>query len=162
MAGFNDFIQTELPLRPFTVTDGAAGQIPVRSNNPLAVRELVWISPQDLGGGSTGSAIQLEVGENLSLGDPVYVAAGKLYKADNVTNFNVIGLMSATVALGLLGTAKTSGAVQLNALTPDSTYFLGGGSMTLSPPTSGRVIRLGRSVSSTLFLLSIGGSVLLA
>lgn len=42
MATFNDFVQTELPLRPFVATDGTAGQTLVRSNNPLAPRELVW------------------------------------------------------------------------------------------------------------------------
>lgn len=39
---FSDFVSTELPLRPFVSTDGVAGQTLVRSNNPLAPRELVW------------------------------------------------------------------------------------------------------------------------
>lgn len=163
MPGFNDFIQSELPLRPFTTADGLVGQIPVRSGNPLAARELVWIDPDALVAGvSTGSVVQLEAGENLVQGDPVRVTAGKLYKADNVNNFNVVGLVEASVTAGAQATAKTSGLVQLNALTPDSTYFLGGGSMTLNPPTSGRVIKMGRSLSSTSFLLGIGGSVLLS
>lgn len=42
MADFNSFVQLELPKRPFVDTDGIVGQILVRSNNPLAVRELVW------------------------------------------------------------------------------------------------------------------------
>ena len=42
MATFNDFVQTELPLRPFVAVDGNAGQTLVRSTNPLAPRELVW------------------------------------------------------------------------------------------------------------------------
>lgn len=45
MSGFNDFVQTELPLRPFVRTDGQEGQTLVRSNNPLAPREMVWATP---------------------------------------------------------------------------------------------------------------------
>ena len=42
MADFNTFVQLELPKRPFVDDDGAPGQILVRSNNPLAPRQLVW------------------------------------------------------------------------------------------------------------------------
>ncbi len=45
---FNDFVQTELPKRPFTNADGAAGQIPVRSTNPLAARELEFADLTDV------------------------------------------------------------------------------------------------------------------
>ncbi len=42
MADFNEFVQLELPRRPFVSTDGGPGQVLVRSNNPHAIRELVW------------------------------------------------------------------------------------------------------------------------
>jgi len=45
MAGFNDFIQTELPKRPFTNEDGVPGQLLARSTNLLAPREAIWIDP---------------------------------------------------------------------------------------------------------------------
>ena len=48
---FNDFVEAELPLRPSVATDGAAGQILVRSTNPLAPREMVWANQS--GGFST-------------------------------------------------------------------------------------------------------------
>lgn len=48
MADFNTFVQTELPKRPFVSTDGAAGDVLVRSSNPLAVRELTWVSSASL------------------------------------------------------------------------------------------------------------------
>ena len=51
MATFNDFVQTELPLRPFVATDGTAGQTLVRSSNPLAPRELIWADGAGGGGG---------------------------------------------------------------------------------------------------------------
>ena len=41
-SSFNNFIQRELPKRPFTDSDGSEGQILVRSNDPLKARELVW------------------------------------------------------------------------------------------------------------------------
>ena len=55
MATFNDFVQTELPLRPFVATDGTAGQTLVRSNNPLAPRELVWADGVSGVGTGTGT-----------------------------------------------------------------------------------------------------------
>ena len=58
MATFADFVQTELPLRPFVSTDGAAGQTLVRSTNPLAVRELVWADAAAGAKGDTGAAGQ--------------------------------------------------------------------------------------------------------
>ena len=51
MSGFNDFVATELPLRPFASQDGTEGQIPVRSSNPLAPRELVWVDASTIVGG---------------------------------------------------------------------------------------------------------------
>lgn len=43
MTTFNEFVQTELPKRPFTETDGAAGQVLVRSGNASHPLELVWV-----------------------------------------------------------------------------------------------------------------------
>lgn len=43
MSGFTDFVTIELPKRPFVETDGAPGQMLVRSDNPLAARQLVWV-----------------------------------------------------------------------------------------------------------------------
>lgn len=58
MTGFTDFVSTELPKRPFTSGDGLAGQILVRSSNPLAVREMVWADAPS--GTSTGGYIAAE------------------------------------------------------------------------------------------------------
>jgi len=56
---FSDFVQVELPLRPFVAVDGVAGQTLVRSTNPLAPRELVWVDTS--GGGSGQSAFDIAV-----------------------------------------------------------------------------------------------------
>ncbi len=77
MSGFEDFVTLELPKRPFTATDGAAGQVLVRSSNPLAARELVWADM------STGGTPTVIAGENIS-GHTAYVIStgGKAYIAD--------------------------------------------------------------------------------
>ena len=43
MSSFEDFVFLELPKRPWIQNDGAAGQLPVRSNDPLKRLELVWV-----------------------------------------------------------------------------------------------------------------------
>lgn len=42
MSSFNNFVQVELPKRPFTNDDGTDGQILVRSSNSEKPRELIW------------------------------------------------------------------------------------------------------------------------
>jgi hypothetical protein len=49
---FNDFIQIELPKRPYMEVDGLPGEIPVRSVNVDRPRELVWVSPNDFATGN--------------------------------------------------------------------------------------------------------------
>lgn len=56
---FQDFITTELPLRPFVSTDGLAGQTLVRSTNPLAPREMVWA---DVGTGQSAYDLAVSLG----------------------------------------------------------------------------------------------------
>lgn len=55
MSGFDDFVITELPKRPFVQTDGLPGQMLIRSTNTLASRELVWTDVT--GGGGSGQKI---------------------------------------------------------------------------------------------------------
>lgn len=77
MSAFEDFIALELPKRPFTAGDGAAGQVLMRSSNPLAVRELVW------GDMVTGGPATLIAGEAIS-GHTAYIVGegGKAFIAD--------------------------------------------------------------------------------
>ena len=101
MANFEEFVQAELPTRPFVGSDGAAGQILVRSNNPLAVRELIW---SNLPTGNTGSDAE---------------ASAATYSYDGVGNLTGItetvnGLTRSTVL-----TYNASDAVQTVAVTYD-------------------------------------------
>jgi hypothetical protein len=65
MPTFEEFVQIELPKRPFCAGDGLPGQVLVRSSNPQAVRELVWADAAPGGGGSGGAGS----GEILDGGD---------------------------------------------------------------------------------------------
>lgn len=96
MTGFTDFVTLELPKRPFTNSDGAPGQVLVRSSNPLAVRELVWADM------ATGGPATVVAGEAISGHVPyVFGASGLAFAAscDNPAHQFVAGLtISAAVA----------------------------------------------------------------
>ncbi len=67
MATFEEFVQTELPKRPFCASDGLPGQVLTRSANPLAVRELVWAdAPSGGGNGGAGSGEILDGGDRMN------------------------------------------------------------------------------------------------
>ena len=115
--------------------------------------------------GATGpgvSLLSLEAGETLIVGDPVWVSANKLYKADNVTSYKIVGVVTTAALAGLLATATTAGLVTLSGLSVGSPYFLGNGIITASAPTSGYIVRVGQAISGTSLLLNIEEPVLLA
>lgn len=115
--------------------------------------------------GASGAAvftITLEAGENLVVGNPVWVNANKLYIADNITNFRVVGIVTTAALIGLPAVATTAGQVTLSGLTPNSPYFLGGGIITAIASASGYIIRMGQAVSSTALILNIEEPILLS
>lgn len=104
-----------------------------------------------------------EAGENLVIGDPIWVASdNKFYKADNVTNPQVIGLITTAALTGFLASATISDKVTLSGLTPVTPYFLGNQVITSTPPSSGNVIRLGLAISTTELILNIEEPILLS
>lgn len=106
--------------------------------------------------------ISRQAGEDLIVGDPVYVSANLLYKADNVTNPRVVGVVTTAALTGFSAIATISGKITLSGLTDATPYFLGNLIITSSAPSSGRVIRMGTSISTTEFLLNIEEPILLA
>lgn len=62
---FNDFVSTELPLRPFAPTDGAPGQVLARSGNADRPRETVWV---DLPSGPGAANISADQDNRLTRG----------------------------------------------------------------------------------------------
>lgn len=99
MSGFNDFVSLELPKRPFTDTDGAAGQILARSSNPLAARQLVWVDlpstvPQRVAGATIGGHLALVLGVDgqaypASCLDPLHQFVDSISLGAAIATYNV-------------------------------------------------------------------------
>jgi hypothetical protein len=117
MAGFNDFVQVELPLRPSVASDGPAGHVPVRSTNALAVRELVWKDP------------------NRFIADSLATAATYGYNASgniNLITETLAGGTQTTVITYNLDETVNSVAVTFNGSTRTDTYSYDGDGNILS------------------------------
>lgn len=118
--------------------------------------------PAGPAGGSSGGTLTLQAGENLAVGDPVYVSANTFFKADNTTNFKSVGIVPTATLAGFSVMVTTSGAITLTGLTPNSFYFLGSGIITTVAPITGYVVRLGQAISSTTLLVNIEEGILLS
>lgn len=106
--------------------------------------------------------LELEAGEDLLAGDPVCVITNKFYKADNVTNFRVIGVITEDVLSTFSGRAITSGKLLFSGLTPGTIYYLGNEILDSTVPTSGMVVRIGQALTSSIFLVNIEEPILLS
>lgn len=156
---FADFIQVELPKRPFAETDGAAGQVLARSNRPERPRELVWVDVSGLS--ASANELELEAGEDLEAGTPVMVVGNKLYAADQMTNPYILGIIVTSVSAGFLATICTGGRLNLSGLVAGVPYYVGAGVITNVPPTSGYLIRVGMAATSSVLLVEIEAPILL-
>lgn len=82
MASFNEFVELELPKRPFAETDAPApGYVAVRDDNMLAPRKMKWVAPESIG---TPSYVEMTAAMPLS-GQRVIAAGpdGKAVYADS-------------------------------------------------------------------------------
>ena len=155
---FNDFVQIELPKRPFTEVDGLPGQTLVRSSNVLAPRELVWVD-------TDVSVATYTAGIALSGQRAVVLNSSKqLIYATNSDVTHAVKILGITLGAALAG---GSIAVQregvLNEVswtwTPGLPIFLGdNGALTQTPPASPSKfsITLGFAEDATTMLVSIG------
>lgn len=153
MAGFNDFIQTELPLRPFVQNDGVAGQILVRSGNPLAVREMIFVDAPTSGAGSNTS-LSLIADVNLSGHRAIALTAeGKAIYADHTLSHSavVIGITTGAAMAGATATVQTSGKLTEPSWNwvPGIVYVGTSGGLTQTAPTVGFVMAIGTALSAT-------------
>ena len=159
MPTFEEFVQTELPTRPFVATDGAAGQVLMRSSNPLAVRELTW---GDVPGvGAPTSHVQLEAGQDMAAGTPVKVVANVFVPA-GTNDPHVLGLLRSAAIAGQTATAQSSGTLTLTGLTPGAFYYLGDGSITATPPTSGYLVLIGSAITASMMAINLAPPIYLA
>lgn len=153
MAGFNDFVQTELPKRPFTSEDGNPGDIPVRSSNALAARELVWVSPSSLVGGRVSLRSYGPVSAHRAM---AVLDSGELQYAQLSAPEKYVGLsLNAVAGAGELVVVQFRDVVEeLSWNWMVGPVFLGvNGILTQTPPTSGCVMEIGSAISATKILL---------
>ena len=115
-----------------------------------------------LSGGADAASLSLEAGENITLGDPLYVSANKFYIADNITNFRVVAIAAATTTIGLTCEGRTSGSLTLAGLSVGTPYFLGNLAIQNASPVTGYVVSVGQAVRADLLLVNIEESILLS
>ena len=166
MPSFEEFVQTELPKRPFTDADGTSGQVLCRSGNPLHPLELVWC---DLPG--VVSPTTYTAGANLSGHRMVLLDASRnaIY-ADNATGTHAAQVLGMTKGAATLGT-QVEVLRNVEVLEPTWSWIHGGaiylganGLLTQTPPTSPAVFSLcvGFATASNRMFVSIGTPIFLA
>lgn len=106
--------------------------------------------------------ILLAAGEDLLEGTPVKVVANLVYAASSAQANAVVGIVRTSVLTGFQATICTGGKLALSGLNPGSVYFLGVGVLTLSVPSSGYVVRLGKAVTAQVLLVEIEEPILLS
>ncbi len=117
--------------------------------------------PTGAAGTSNNNTMELLAGQDLEVGDPVYVSGDRFYIANNTVNFKAVGIVSVAALDGEMCTVVTSGQVSMTGITSGARYFLGGGVISETPPSVGYVVPMGIGVTSVLFNVDIGISVLL-
>jgi len=119
------------------------------------------MGPPGVGGQSI--TLSLEAGEDLAVGDPVYVSANKFYKADNLVNHRIVGVVTIAASATFVATAVLSGQASLGGgLIPNSPYFLGAGIISATPPVLGYVVKVGAAINTATLIVNIEEPILLA
>lgn len=165
MPTFEEFVQVELPKRPFTNTDGAPGQVLLRSNNPLAVRELIWGDlPGVVSNPTYTSAVDLS-GHRLVVLNSVRHAE----YADNQTLDHAHRVLGLTVTAALTGSeveVVSEGEIQEPSWswTPGAAIYLGSdGNLIESAPVSPALFSLcvGFATATDRIVLTVGTPIIL-
>ena len=166
MATFEEFVQIEMPKRPFVEGDGVPGQIPVRSNNVDHPLELTWADLPGVVVPTTYTA-----GVNLS-GQRVVVldeSRNAIY-ADNTVASHALTIFGLTKGAALLGEQVE---ILRNVEVTEPTWnwmsgmpiYLGtNGLMTQTAPTSPALFSLcvGFATATNRMLIQIGSPIFLA
>lgn len=151
-ATFNDFIQDELPKRPFTEADGAAGQVLVRSSRPERPRELVWA---DMPGLDAGLSLVAHAG--ISGHRAVMATPDGAVHADPAKAWAAIGISRHAAVAGELVGIATQGALNEPtwAWTPgDTVFFIADGLLTQTVPAAVSVMPIGTALTPTSILIN--------
>lgn len=130
--------------------------------------ELIYDTDQQAyygGDGATAGGIPLanafiarEAGEALTAGQPVKIAANKLYIATSA-DANVVGVAMAACAISLLASAAYTGPLTLSGLTPGLTpgpvFVSATGTLTSTAPSAGYVTRVGQAISTDTLIINL-------
>jgi hypothetical protein len=156
MSGFNDFVQTELPKRPFTSTDGAAGQVLVRSTNALAPREMVFADFPKTGlvtAFASGNLSGHRAVRAVAAGAVAYASSSAPQDANLVLGITTGAAMNGTVAAVQVSGEMTEPSWNWVVSAP---IFLGAdGVLTQTPAVSGFSIVLAVAIKSDTIVIGI-------
>jgi hypothetical protein len=157
---FNDFVQIELPKRPFAELDGAPGQVLARSNRPERPRELVWVDQPAVG------SIAMQAGAaGVSGHRAVMVSAdGTAAHAEPADALSFIGVSTHAAMPEEPIEVATRDTISESswAWTPGQTiYFTTGGVLTQTVPADTAVTPIGVAISATSILISRDSPVFL-
>ncbi len=157
---FNDFVQIELPKRPFAEHDGASGQVLARSNRPERPRELVWVDQP------AGGSVVIQAGHTSISGHRAIMIApdGAAAHADPAEASSFFGIsmsaalpdMPVVVAIRDIITEQS-----WNWVPGQPIYFVVDGLLTQSVPTTTAVTPIGVAISVTSILISRDAPVFL-
>jgi hypothetical protein len=157
---FNDFVQIELPKRPFAELDGASGQVLARSNRPERPRELVWVDQPTFG------VVTLPAGPVGVSGHRAIMVAedGSATHADPAHATSFIGISKHAAAA-----EQPVDVAMRDTLTESSwawvpgqpVYFVADGVLTQTIPVDIAVTPIGVAVSATSILISRDSPVFL-
>ena len=158
---FADFVQIELPKRPFAEVDGAPGQVLARSNRPERPRELVWVDVPGLQADFTLTAGPAGVSGHRAV---MVATDGTAVHADPADARSYIGISTHAAAPGAPVTVALRDTLTEASWTwvPGKTiYFTTDGLLTQTVPVATAVTPIGVAISATSVLISRDNPVFL-
>lgn len=157
-----EFFSTLGPANSIVAVDSASSELKYKTliagdNVSITVNDSgIVISATGNGGGTT--TFSAEAGEDVSAGQPVYFSMSKLFKAHSDYK-EVIGVTTEEILTGATGNYTVDGGVTIAdwsaitgsaSLTQGSVYYLSGNQLSITPPSTGYLIAVGKAVSSTI------------
>lgn len=158
---FADFVQIELPKRPFAEVDGAPGQVLARSNRPERPRELVWVDVPGLEADFSLPAGPAGVSGHRAV---MVSADGTATHADPADARAYIGISTHAAVAGApvtIAIRDTLNEASWSWVPGKTIYFTADGMLTQTVPTTAAVTPIGVALSTTSILISRDNPVFL-
>jgi len=176
---FENFISTELPLRPISPNNEPQESILVRRGIGPRVYEAVVLAEGEALGKSGGvltsvpltgtsvdnSIVEINAGEDLGGYRVVKIVSGSVFYSDPLDpsfGGKVLGLTRGAVTTGSLASVQTAGKISdaLWTLNDGVVYNGPNGVITQTAPTTGFVIPVGVAISPTEIIINIQQAIL--